>query len=555
MALKKSHFFALIVALVPVLFFLLLEAGLRAVDYGGNLALFVPASHEYAEDRYLAINPDITQRYFPGDRFIPRPSSDVFLKVKPGNGYRVFVLGGSTVAGWPYPDNVMFSRRLQQLLAATFPERTIEVISLGIAAVNSYTLRDFIDEVLDQQADAVLIYAGHNEYYGALGAASTVTLPGIGDSGGLIRLYLWLQHSRLFRLLGDALGAARHALQQAPPGNGAEQPRMTLMGRVIGEHDIAEHSETYERGLKQFGDNLRAVLNSARDAGVPVLVSELVSNVRDQPPFFFDGEAADSDAARAWRRARELDSDGEPQAARAFYERAKDLDGLRFRAPEAMNRLIHTVAAESGTAVVPMKSRFEAAAPQGLIGDTLILDHLHPNAGGYLLMARAFYDSMRELGLISTQWPEPAESTESEPYTELDTAIGKLRAMSLKDNWPFRPLDSPGKKAIAYQPADMAESYAQQIVRETITYAAGHLQLARYYHNQGEHQRALLEYRALINNTPHRLTPYLATVTALAQAKRYRDASGFLTQAEAVAPGHPALARLMQDMPAPMQQL
>ena len=58
--------------------------------------------------------------------------------------------------------------------------------------------------------------------------------------------------------------------------------------RWIGEYDIAQGSATYNRGLARFSDNLRAILSKARRAGVPVLLSELVSNVRDQPPFFFD---------------------------------------------------------------------------------------------------------------------------------------------------------------------------------------------------------------------------------------------------------------------------
>jgi len=37
-----------------------------------------------------------------------------------------------------------------------------------MAAINSYALLDMVDEVIQQSPDAVLIYTGHNEYYGAL---------------------------------------------------------------------------------------------------------------------------------------------------------------------------------------------------------------------------------------------------------------------------------------------------------------------------------------------------------------------------------------------------
>ena len=129
-----------------------------------------------ADEKYLRINRHVAQRYFPKGHFIPRPTSDRFLKEKPRGSYRIFALGGSTLAGWPYPNNVMFTRLLQRRLADTFPDKQIELINLGIAAINSYTLLDFMDEVLEEQPDAILIYAGHNEFYGALGAASTVSL-------------------------------------------------------------------------------------------------------------------------------------------------------------------------------------------------------------------------------------------------------------------------------------------------------------------------------------------------------------------------------------------
>jgi lysophospholipase L1-like esterase len=551
MALNKHHLFTLIVALIPLLFFVLLEAGLRVIDYGGDQSLFVPASREYAQDRYLTINRNVAQRYFPGDRFIPRPAGDVFLKIKPVNGYRVFVLGGSTVAGWPYPNSVMFSRRLQQQLTDTFPGKVIEVISLGIAAVNSHTLLDFTDEVLAQQPDAILIYAGHNEFYGALGAASTISLGGITENGRLTRLYLALQHSRVFRLLGAIVNAAKQLVRQASPAPDGNPLQLTLMGRVIGDPAIAASSATYKRGLDQFSDNLRAILAKARRAGVPVLLSELVSNVRDQPPFFIDGDAADSAAAQAYREARRLEAAGDIDTAREYYYRAKDLDGLRFRAPEALNRLIHLIADEAGAAVVPMKAVFETASPNGLIGNEIMLDHLHPNADGYRLMAQAFFDAMRRHDFITSQWPTSAKQAETRPYTELDTAIGKLRAIFLKDNWPFRPVQSPASIVIDYRPRNGAEAFAKKVVQDTMTYETAHLDLAHVYHLQGNDKQALREYQALINCDPLKFTTNLAVVTALVRDKAYRDAESMLARAESIAPNNPAISHLKAGWPVP----
>ena len=68
-----------------------------------------------------------------------------------------------------------------------------------MAAINSYTLLDFMDEILEQSPDALLIYTGHNEYYGALGVGSEQSL---GNSRWLIHTYLKLRSVKLLCLCG-----------------------------------------------------------------------------------------------------------------------------------------------------------------------------------------------------------------------------------------------------------------------------------------------------------------------------------------------------------------
>ena len=160
--------------MLPVVIIVLLEIGLRVFQYGGNSALFVSAPDELAN--YKMCNWDVARRYFFMQSTIPNPSKDLFLKKKPENGYRIFVLGGSTAAGYPYGDNVMFSRILYYRLSDAFPDKLIEVVNTAMSAINSYALLDFMDDILANKPDAILIYAGHNEFYGALGVASMESL-------------------------------------------------------------------------------------------------------------------------------------------------------------------------------------------------------------------------------------------------------------------------------------------------------------------------------------------------------------------------------------------
>ncbi len=83
-------------------------------------------------------------------------------------------------------------------LVTLFPDRNFEVVNLGMTAVNSYTMLDFTREILEYELDLILIYCGHNEFYGALGIASAEHL---GRSRWLVKTHLNLQKLKTFWLV------------------------------------------------------------------------------------------------------------------------------------------------------------------------------------------------------------------------------------------------------------------------------------------------------------------------------------------------------------------
>ena len=179
---KAAAFLAITLAL-PFVLLGLLEAGLRVGGYGGDMSAFeVPAALRGA---YKVPGENVGRRYFPQERFPPSPPGDAFLVNKPAHSLRIFVLGESSAAGFPYPPNGTFARVLRDALTDVLPHDTVEVVNMGMAATNSYTIVDLAGDVIDQKPDAVIIYGGHNEYYGALGAGSTESL---GPIPGFVRL-------------------------------------------------------------------------------------------------------------------------------------------------------------------------------------------------------------------------------------------------------------------------------------------------------------------------------------------------------------------------------
>jgi len=386
----KKIFFSAIITIFPFILLAILELSLRLFSYGDDLSLFVSNS----DPGYYEINRHVGERFFSKfEQTVPTPLLQYFLKEKPGNGFRIFVLGESSAQGFPYDANLAFTRILQRRLQDIFPDRTIEVVNLGMTAINSYALLDFADEILRQKPNAILIYTGHNEYYGALGVASM-------ENGSIPvwakKLRLRLIHLRTYQLLESGIVAIYKLVH--PPT--MDEAKATLMEKMVGKGFVPYHSTLYLQGLVQFTDNMGALLGKFKRAGVQVIVSDLVSNLRDNPPFRSMRFGIYPPADSLYHDAKQNEEDGFSDKAKEEYSMAKDLDIIRFRAPEDINAIITHLADSLGAYRVSMKFLFEEQSSNGIVGNNLMTDHLHPNIDGQFLVADGFLNAFREHGMI-----------------------------------------------------------------------------------------------------------------------------------------------------------
>ena len=156
----KGRAVALLIGLSLVVLF---EAALWLMDVGPDDALFAATGSSYR------INPQAARRFFPRQYVRLAPGQDRFARDKDARAFRVFALGASTLLGFPNPAYTSFPNFLQQMLADAYPAREIEVVNCGVTAINSFVLREFVEEVAEHEPDLVVIYAGHNEFVGPYG--------------------------------------------------------------------------------------------------------------------------------------------------------------------------------------------------------------------------------------------------------------------------------------------------------------------------------------------------------------------------------------------------
>jgi len=518
---KKKRFFFILTILIPCVLFISTELILRLINYGGDLRLFIDGPPGY--EQYYRCNLNVARRYFTVQSSIPTPPHQIFLRKKPKNGYRIFVLGESSAAGFPYSANGSFPNILWRALSETFPDKYIEVINLSLSAINSYTLLDFVDEIVKQSPDLILIYTGHNEYYGALGVGSSQSL---GPIRGLIKLYLTLNSLRTFLLLRDVIGWFRLKISSIVYGGSVIKPSATLMETMVAEQIIPYKGPLYEIGKKQFFENMSAILEKLSRNRVPVIISELVSNMRDQPPFISVEDSVYGSAEKAYKMAQELERKKDFENARRYYLLAKDLDALRFRAPEEFNEIIRNLAAKYNQICIHMLSEFEKYSSNGIIGRNLIHEHLHPTKEGFCLMAKKFYEAMREAKFIEENWREISfEDICKSCTTELDSVYAELVIKSLKGGWPFQPKGLPNLFMNDFQPGNYLESLAFRVLpSDSFNIEVAHLELAKIYEKKGDWNKAISEYNALIASIPQEIEFYNKIASIYVRQQKYDSA-------------------------------
>jgi tetratricopeptide (TPR) repeat protein len=556
-AFKRKAFLTFTVAF-PFFALVLLEVALRVFHYGPDLSLFT--TQELHGRTYHIMNPAVRHRYFSQVSFAPSTSPDYFLVPKPAGTYRIFCLGGSTTVGFPYWFNTAFSSFLRDRLQAAFPNRSIEVVNLGMTATNSYTVLDMAGDVLEYEPDLILVYDGHNEFYGALGAASRESL---GGSRWLSRLSLKLAHVKTYRLARDVINAFGSLF-----GNSNDPAsRGTMMERLSRGKTIPFGSETYRDGLNAFSANLLELKELCAAHSVPVILGTQVSNLRGQAPFVSshppdnslqhrlqfnlhfnaglehrlngDFEAAlasfrtaatlvPDHAEARYRIGQCLDTLGRPSEALPEFVAARDLDELRFRTSSDFNKVIRSLDDGHLMFSADIESVFASASPHGIIGNDLILEHLHPTAYGQFLMARSYAETMRRHNLLSSGAAWSAADTLSDTtlwnhrhMTPVDDRIAARRTEALVTAWPFAPQEMP---VSAIPSSDTLGQIADQLARGQIHWKQAHDLAIEFYISRSDTRALEREYRTLINQLPWiDVTPYLRLAHLLLQQQRNHD--------------------------------
>ncbi len=521
---KSPFWFYIILLLIPIIFFVLLEIILRIIDYGGNDDQWIKIN-----DTKQMLNPDIAGRYFFNTKDLPQSNNDAFDIIKRENAFRVFVMGGSSAQGFPFSPNGTFSRYIRDRLELLYPENHIEVINVAITATNSYTIRDLLPGVLDEKPDLILIYAGHNEYDGAFGVGSNEN---VGNSRSIVNFVILLNKFKSFQLIRNGINFVMNIFSSQSE---IETPRGgTLMARIVKEQLIPINSEMFNSGLKQFEENLEEILTMTRTAGVPVIIGSLVSNLKDQKPFISIGEESNTNADSVYLNAKHQLGLGKIKIADSLFRQAKDLDALRFRAPEKINQIIIELAEKYNCSFINVDLIFNIESPDAIVGNNLIVDHLHPSLEGYQLMGKVYFESISNNNLLPDGKVDKMSDSEEDSivvtnfaFSHLDSTIAEIRLAGLLNDWPF--VQKPDYLFLnSLELKDKIDSISFNVAVNNTNWEKAHHDAADWYLHKKDYENFSKEYLVLVSQYPFKLSDYDYAASELINVKEYELAYVFL---------------------------
>jgi tetratricopeptide (TPR) repeat protein len=525
LSLRKKFLFGFSTVVFAIVLIAGLELVLRAMNPLKEDAIVSTVAYDGID--WYKLNRSYLKQYFSStDALVPELKDELFRVKRTDRSIRIFCLGESSMFGVPYQLNANIPAIIRKQLRFLYPDREVEVINAAASAINSSVILDLAGRIADFQPDLVLIYLGHNEFYGPEGVGASKLekiLPLMTEVKRSVK------KSALVRTIGEAF--------PSKPGEHARS--ITLMEQVSNDTKVDIASADAERIFSNYEKNLRAMITVLQSKRIPVMFSDAASNL-SFPPFEYPspGEHIENEISsliRAGNYAQlssRLDALMKTDTANAFLcywkgiaderlgeygeariqlVRAKDLDLLKFRAPERTNAILHRVCAELNVPCISSDSLLCASSPHGISDTTLFWEHVHPNAYGYYLIASHFIRMMAAHGLIPDAGRAASQrllpfQPDSLSICFIDLAYGDRLIKNLTGHWPFR------NYSVSSAVLNSADGELRDIVEKMFTNAytkdEACYRSAAYFLRNGRLREAQTSYEAVIESYPYNYYPH-----------------------------------------------
>jgi lysophospholipase L1-like esterase len=388
-----------IIVLINILILGSVELILRLCDVGTDPHLIQQV--KINGDEYLYLNKIYTLQYIGAENvLIPAPNEELFKKDKVKGQYRIFVLGESTSRGFPYSRLESFPKQLQQMLNNAALGEKIEVINFSIDATNSYTGCDIAKEIVKYPPDMAIIYYGHNEFIGIGGSGQSHKV--------LFKANKFFYKFRIYQYIKNLI--IKHT----------KKNDASLIERMANKQLIEYNSPLYKNTINDFKHNYEEILSILKAGNIKVIACGVARNLKDFRPLNdikpgndvlqeFDNLIKTGDETGIKNKLESYIKEGKNiyfglgqfflskqknELAKMCFLKSCDLDNLRLRASTDINDNIELLSKKYGSTFVDLQLCFDQDKSDGIAGNELFLEHVHPTFEGHNLIARKLSDVM-----------------------------------------------------------------------------------------------------------------------------------------------------------------
>jgi tetratricopeptide (TPR) repeat protein len=349
-----------------------------------------------------------------------------------------------------------------------------------------------------------------------------------------------------------------------------------------------------------FKQNLADILRVGAKHGVKIVVSSVVSNLKDCAPFGsqhalnlspadkaeweklykagIEWEATNqfTQALAAFQKAAQIGLDyaelqyrlgrcylgaGKFDLARQKFEQARDLDTLRFRTDSRLNQIIRELTAhraQEGIYFVDAAEEFARRSPNQIVGEELLCEHVHFTFDGNYQLAELVAGQIEKILAAHEQkatqpvWLAPYECARRLAYTDWNRlrVLEGVRARLRKP--PFQWQINAGERdkrlqrqLASLKPATQPAALPQwiELYRQALAHAPGdwelHNQFGRLLEAFGKTAEAAKEYRTVIQIMPQFAVGYYQLGALMNREGNQTEAIRLMTKALAIIPYFP----------------
>lgn len=342
------------------------------------------------------------------------------LKIKDKTVFRVFVFGGSSVAGSPFGHWASFPLFLDEELERlkVHPGVTVEVVNFGVSSIGTSRVLTLIQETMEYRPDLVIVYSGHNEIWDGIELVEAKERKKHESELGRLKAYL-VDHFQVLRFMAYGWQKFMSVKEEVTLDSIFQDDKeggVLRLQKIPREQRLHFLTKVYERNMQKIvrvvrKSKAKIVLMSqiSNEMMAPSLNESLsrteVNNLEDE---LVDLLKNNKDTLELSRKLLSLDAknalaiyakgvdalkNGDYLVGEKYFQQAIEWDPYPERFKSSYRKVLENLHdPKKGVYFIDTFNYVKSKLPDRVLDGRLLIDLMHPNITGYKFIAQSIMD-------------------------------------------------------------------------------------------------------------------------------------------------------------------